>query len=187
MATRFSPTFLSARVASLSSDDPGDQFSYAWSERSGWKYLADVEGSVNKFYNLYVKSCHRANHLDFVFAKMNWMKRPGRAHKTDSYENGIDVTTFHCSPLNVAFSVVFAFLENIFDVATGHNSPLSQRNYFDMHRLIDVMLRESMCGIFSIDSMDDLLAVCHFQEVMQERSVTFAMCNDLLSSTKDEV
>ncbi|MDR2436138.1 MAG: hypothetical protein LBD33_02405 [Puniceicoccales bacterium] len=171
----------------FSPDDPGDQSSYTWSERSGWKYLADVEGNVHKFYNLYIKSRHIANHLDFIFARMNWIKRPGCAHKTNPCENEIDVATFHRSPLNVAFSAIFAFLENIFDVATRDNSPLPQRSYFDMHRSISAMLRESMCGIFSIDSMDYVLAVCHFKKVMREIDFTFAMCNELLSSAKDEI
>jgi hypothetical protein len=171
----------------FSSDDLGDQFSYAWSERNGWRYLADIEGRVHKFYNLYIKSRHIANHLDFIFARMNWLRKPGRTHKVNPYENEIDATTFHCNPLNVAFSAIFAFLENVFDVATGCNSPLSQRSYFDMYRSIGAMLRESMCGMFSIDSMDYVLAVCHFKKVMREIDGTFAVCNDLLSSAKDEI
>ncbi|MDR2720701.1 MAG: hypothetical protein LBB15_00225 [Puniceicoccales bacterium] len=171
----------------FSFDDLGDQFSYAWSERNGRKYLADIEDSVHKFYNLYIKSRHMVNHLDFIFAGMNWMKNPNGARKSGSYESGIDAATFHCSPLNVAFSAVFAFLENIFDVATRRNSFLPQRSYFDMYRSINAMLRESMCGIFSIDSMDYVLTVCHFKKMMLEINTTLAMCNDLISSTKEEI
>jgi hypothetical protein len=169
----------------FSFDDSGDQSSYVWSERNGQRYLASVDEHVHKFYELYVKSRCISNHLDFIFAKMNWVGKPGCVQKSDSYEGDDDIATFHCSPLNIAFNAVFAFLENIFDIATRGDSPLSRRHYFSMYRLIDAMLRESMCGIFSIDSADYVLATCHFKRVMRGANSMLFVCNDLLSSADD--
>jgi hypothetical protein len=43
-----------------------------------------------------------------------------------------------------------------------------------------------MCGIFSIDSMDCVLAVCHFKKVIHTVNAVFSMCNDSLSPAKSE-
>ncbi|MDR0715560.1 MAG: hypothetical protein LBF25_02175 [Puniceicoccales bacterium] len=167
-------------------DDFGDQFSYVWSERKGQKYLAGVEDSIHRFYDLYIRSRHISNHIDFIFAKMNWIKKSSCAHKSIPYENDTDVITFHRSPLNIALCAIFAFLENVLDAATMCESSLSLRQYFDIYKSVGAISRESMYGVFSLDSMDYVLATCHFKKTISGVNSVFSMCNDILSSAKDK-
>jgi hypothetical protein len=148
-------------------------------------YLACIDASVHRFYDLYIRSRHVANHLDFIFARMNWGKRHDRMNKSRLWSGNMEIATFHSSPLNIALWAIFAFLENVFDATTTCESSLSRRQYFNVNKLINGIFRESTCGMFSIDSMNYVLATCHFKKVVGEVNDALSMCNELLSSARE--
>jgi hypothetical protein len=167
-------------------EDFGDQSSYLWTERNGRKYLAGVGESIGRFYELYIQTRHISNHMDLIFTKMKWLKLPSDAQKLGFHEDGNNVITFHRSPLYIAFSAILAFIENIFNVATQRNVSLPLVEYFDVCKSLNLISRELMCGIFSLDSTDYALATCHFKNVIRASNAILFTCNILLASTDGE-
>ncbi len=156
------------------SDDWGDQSYYTWSEQSGRKYLLEVTKETKKFYELYIKLRHISNHLDFIFATMQWKQLENKIKiARDSFSDDVHINTFHGNPLNIAFTSIFAFIDSIFEVLIKSEYPFSTLNYFRLYRLVNKASLNQQQGVYSIDSGDFILATCHFKNVI-------ATVNDLI-------
>lgn len=168
-------------------DDWSDQSSYVWSERVGRQYLLDVTKEVERFYNLYIRTRHIANHLDFIFANMRWRHLVGRARRFGGKESkNIPITTFHCNPLNIAFTSIFAFIESIFEISIRSDSAFQAITYFKLHQLINKTLLNQQEGTYSIDSGDYVLAVCHFKNVISTVNELMTMSMALKTSINNK-
>lgn len=161
----------------FSNEDWSDPSAYIWSEYNGHKYLSDINVETGKFYNLYIKHRHVINHLDFIFLNMRWKRPEAHVRSLDDEKvlNDINITTFHCSPLNIACMAIFSFIENILDITTKHECCISQREYFEMYRLFNKILINQQQGIYSIDSNDYVLAICHFKTVISVINAMLAL------------
>lgn len=149
------------------SDDWSDQPSYVWSEKSGRQYLLDVTKEVERFYDLYIRTRHIANHLDFIFANMRWRHLASRVQGLNNGISGdINVTTFHSNPLNIAFTSIFGFIENIFEISIKSDHALPTLTYFKLHQLTHKIVLNQQEGMYSMDSGDFVLAVCHFKNII---------------------
>lgn len=150
------------------SDDWSDQSSYIWSERSGRKYLLDVSKEIERFYNLYIRTRYIANHLDFIFANMRWKHLSSYVQSLngEQRESNVNISTFHCNPLNIAFTSIFGFIENIFEISIKSECTFPTLTYFKLHQLINKMVLNQQEGMYSMDSGDCVLAVCHFKNLV---------------------
>ncbi len=164
----------------FSSDDWNDQSSYMWSEQSGRKYLLEVSKETEKFYNLYIRLRHIANHLDFIFATMLWKHIQSKAQNLNNdFKNDVNINTFHCNPLNIAFVAIFAFVENILEIALKANCSLSTLKYFYLHQLVNKVAFNQQQGIYSMDSGDYVLAICHFKNILSIINKILALLKEI--------
>ncbi|MDR2779037.1 MAG: hypothetical protein LBB16_01990 [Puniceicoccales bacterium] len=157
-------------------DENNEGYSFSLNEKDWRSYLAAIDTETGKFFKLFIESRHISNHLDMIFAAMQWRKIIFTSNRLDSGDS-IEIVTFHKNPVYIASKAIFFFMEKIWDISISEGKSLTITTCWHFAKLINAMQKEMFGGIASIDSCEYVLAVCHFKNVM-------AVVNDAMFSLR---
>ena len=143
--------------------DEGSQFSL---NEAGWhSYLSAVDVEAGKFLRLFILIRHVSNHLDIIFSKMRWNK-VFVGKKISSYDDDIDVTTFHKNPINIASKALFFFAEKIWGMLLKSCDKVLAEDCWKLSTSMHLIHVEMISAVASMDTFEYLLALCHFKNAV---------------------
>ena len=143
--------------------DEGSQFSL--NEAEWHSYLSSVDGEAGKFLRIFILIRHVSNHLDIIFSKMRWDKvLVGK--KVSSYDEDIEITTFHKNPINIASKALFFFAEKILGMLLKSCDNVLADDCWKFSTSMNLIHIEMISGVASMDTCEYLLALCHFKNAI---------------------
>ncbi|MDR2628902.1 MAG: hypothetical protein LBC30_02860 [Puniceicoccales bacterium] len=147
------------------SEENNEGYPFSLNEKDWYSYLAAIDTESGKLFELLIESRHISNHLDIIFAAMQWKKIIFTSNRLDD-GNSVEIVTFHRNPVYIASKAIFFFMEKIWDILVAEWKPLEVTTCWYFAKLMNTMQKEMFGGIASIDSCEYVLAVCHFKNVM---------------------
>ena len=86
--------------------------------------------------------------------------------KINSYDEDIEITTFHKNPINIASKALFFFAEKILGMLLKSCDNVLADDCWKFSTSMNLIHIEMISGVASMDTCEYLLALCHFKNAI---------------------